>query len=131
MEIDADRETFIVSPAASIELKQSEYYLANLFLCLTRQEVLFLWPVKLPDPDGRKNDWHTSSQIAAEHAMKEWVKVEADMNLRAYVTSLPESKWPEPEWPTLPFSQILRIAFRDRMIEGPDHLAIKKLRGAV
>jgi len=131
VEIEADRETYIVSPAASIALKPTEYYLANLFLCLSRQEVLFLWPVKLPDPDGRKSDWHVSSQIAAEHAMKEWVNVQADMNLRAYVTTLPQSRFPEPEWPAKSFGEILKIAFRDRIIESPDHLAIQKLRGAV
>ena len=36
----------------------------------------------------------------------------------------------EPEWPELSFQEILRLCFRDRFIQDPDHPAIKALRGA-
>ena len=36
---------------------------------------------------------------------------------------------PDPEWPTLSFQELLRIAFRDRLIDRLDHPVIKRLRG--
>jgi len=131
VEVEVDRETYIVSLVAFVELRPTEYYLTNRFVGITLQEVLFIWPVKVPEPDGRKNDWHISGQIAAEHAMKDWVNVTANMSLGAYVTSLPASKHPEPHWPDLSLQEMLKIAFRDRIIDSPEHLAIKKLRGAL
>ena len=36
---------------------------------------------------------------------------------------------PEPEWPPLPFAEILRIAFRDYNIDSPEHPIVKRLLG--
>ncbi len=38
---------------------------------------------------------------------------------------------PEPEWPTEPFRDLFRIAFRGRLIDTRDHLVLKRLRGEV
>jgi hypothetical protein len=35
----------------------------------------------------------------------------------------------EPVWPEEPFNELLRIAFRDRIISSPDHPVVKRLRG--
>jgi hypothetical protein len=40
-----------------------------------------------------------------------------------------EAKFKEPEWPKMSFSEILKIAFKDRLIKSPDHPVIKKLLG--
>jgi hypothetical protein len=42
-----------------------------------------------------------------------------------------QSTIPDPEWPTLPFNELLRIAFRDRYVGSLDHAVIKRLRGHV
>jgi len=34
-----------------------------------------------------------------------------------------------PEWPTTPFKDLLRTAFRDTFIDSLDHVVLKKLRG--
>ena len=36
---------------------------------------------------------------------------------------------PEPVWPTESFEEIVKIAFRDKLIDRPDHPVIKRLRG--
>jgi hypothetical protein len=51
------------------------------------------------------------------------------MNLGAYEVSEAAADWPEPEWPDLPFNEILRIAFKGRVIETLDHATLKRLRG--
>jgi hypothetical protein len=38
--------------------------------------------------------------------------------------------FPTPEWPDhLPFREMLKIAFRDRIVDGLDHPVLKRLRG--
>jgi hypothetical protein len=35
----------------------------------------------------------------------------------------------EPVWPDLSFQELVRIAYRDRMITSLDHAVVKRLRG--
>jgi hypothetical protein len=35
----------------------------------------------------------------------------------------------DPTWPDITFNEVLKIAFRDRIIDNPDHPVIKRLRG--
>jgi hypothetical protein len=35
----------------------------------------------------------------------------------------------EPEWPDVSFQEIIRLAFRDRLITSLNHPVIKRLRG--
>jgi hypothetical protein len=74
-------------------------------------------------------EWHRSRREAAELAMTRWVRAKANMNLGAYEISVAESIMVEPQWPDLPFSEILRLAFRDRLIDRLDHSVLKRLRG--
>jgi hypothetical protein len=128
LELKDDRETYVVDLNAVPEL-QSECHIATLFTAITRTGVLFAWPVRVPAIDGRTNDWHTSAAKAAELAMTKWIRLRANMSLRAYEIFLAENKIPDPEWPDHTFSEIYRIAFRDRLINQPDHPVIKRLRG--
>jgi hypothetical protein len=38
---------------------------------------------------------------------------------------------PEPNWPELPFKELLRVAFKDKYINSLDHPILRKLRGEV
>ena len=80
-------------------------------------------------PDGKDMDWWRSGREAAELAMKEWVRVKANMNLGAYDIFKAESAISDPEWPTLGFWELIKIAFRDHLIDRIDHPVIKRLRG--
>ena len=128
LELKEDRETYLVDLGEVPEL-QGECFIATLFTAITRTGVLFLWPVRVPAAEGRTNDWHVSAAAAAEQAMKSWVRLKSNMSLRAYELFLAESKIPDPEWPEHTFSELYRIAFRDRLINRPDHPVIKRLRG--
>jgi hypothetical protein len=128
LELKEDRESYLVNLAAVPELK-SECFAATLFTAITRSGTLFLWPVRVPAVNGRTNDWHLSAATAAEQAMKGWVRVRANMSLRAYEIFLAESRIPDPEWPAATFQELCRIAFRDRLINRGDHPVLKRLRG--
>jgi hypothetical protein len=36
---------------------------------------------------------------------------------------------PDPEWPPLGFWELIKIAFRDHLVDRVDHPVIKRLRG--
>jgi hypothetical protein len=129
LELKEDRETYVVNLGAVPEL-QNECFIANLFTAITRTGVLFVWPVRVPATDGKNNNWHTSAASAAAEAMKGWVRVRANMSLGAYEIFLADNAIPEPVWPAdLAFPEIVRIAFKDRLINTSDHPVIKRLRG--
>jgi hypothetical protein len=63
--------------------------------------------------------------------MKKWVRVKPNMALGAYEIFESQGVIPDPEWPQLPFNELLRIGFRDRYVGSFDHPLIKRLRGHV
>src|SRR5215472_4211678 len=129
IELKENRETFLVFPAVSQELSESEFFLATLYLTINRQKVLSVWPVKLPAADGRINEWHASAAAAAERAMRNWIRLAANMSLGAYEISEAIADYGEPEWPNMTFMAILKIAFKNRLIDSSDHAVIQQLRG--
>ena len=129
IELKENRETFLVVPAVSRELSESEFFLATLYLTINRQKVLSIWPVKVPAADGRINEWHASAAAAAERAMDKWIRLAANMSLGAYEISEAIADYGQPEWPNLSFKEILKIAFKNRLIESSDHAVVQQLRG--
>ena len=130
IELKEDREIYLVAPPLAQAL-QDEFTPAILFTAMNRQGVLFLWPVKLPGPDGKENEWHRSAREAAEKASKVWLRIRANMSLGAYDLFEAQGDLPEPDWPEPPFREILRTAFRERYVDRPDHALINRLRGEV
>jgi hypothetical protein len=130
IELKEDRETYLLTPPIAKQLTD-ECVRATIYTAINRQGVVHLWPVKLPREDGRRvNEWYRSSQEAAEMAMQQWVRVKANMSLGAYEIFKSQGVIPDPEWPTLSFNELLRIAFRDRLVNSFDHPVIGRLRGA-
>jgi len=123
-----DRETYLVSPPLVRELVD-ECVRVTLFTTISRQGVLTLWPVRLPGADGKDMEWWRSAREAAELAMGSWVRLKANTALGAYEIYTAAGSIPEPEWPQLSFREILKIAFREFMIDSTEHAVIRKLRG--
>ena len=130
IELKEDREVYLVMPNMAHELA-GEITPATLFTTINRQGVLHLWPVKLPGPDGKHSEWHRSAAEAAELAMKRWIRLSANMSLGAYEVFEATGDLAEPEWPDIPFPEILKVAFRDRIVDRTDHPLVQRLRGEV
>ena len=128
IELKDDREDYLVRPEILPDLAGEVVY-KTLFTAINRQGVLFLWSVRLPRPDDRKTDWWKSMREAAEIAMNKWLRIKANMSLGAYEITVAASDMADPVWPDLPFQEIVRIAFRDRMVASLDHAVVKRLRG--
>jgi hypothetical protein len=129
LEVKEERATFLVDRSLWPELP-GEITPKVLFTAINRAGVLFLWPVRLPNPDGRNDEWSRSALEAAQLGMKRWVRVAANMSLGAYEVFEAAANLPEPVWPEeLGFKKVIEVAFRDRFIRSLDHPVIRRLRG--
>ncbi len=124
-----DRDAVYLVLPSMLTVMLGEAYPALLLPTITTQGVMFVWPVRLPMDDGRRSDWHTSALQAAELARDRWVRVTADMSLGAYRIYHPEGEFPDPTWPDQNLNDILRLGFRDRVIDREDHPVVRRLRG--
>jgi hypothetical protein len=98
---------------------------------VTRQETFFLWPLRLPNADGRQDDWSRSALLAMAQAKTQWLRMVSKRALSAYEIYEPVGNFGEPVWPTLDWPAILQLAFRDHVIEDADHPVLRQLRGEV
>jgi len=128
IDLKDDREEFLVHPSILPELTSEAVY-KTIFTTTNRQGVVSLWPIRLPAPDDRKTEWPRSAREAAELAMTRWVRVKANMSLGAYEIFEAPGVMADPVWPELPYAELVRIAFRERIITTLDHPVIKRLRG--
>jgi hypothetical protein len=128
IEFKEDRETFLLPLPVAKQLP-GEFTMVTLYTVINRQGVVRLWPVPLPTPDGKINEWHRSAAEAAELAMTRWVRVKANMSLGSNEIFEAASTIPDPAWPDLTFQELIRIAFRDHLGSSLDHPVIKRLRG--
>jgi hypothetical protein len=130
IELKEEREIYLLAPKVRPELA-TEVTLKHKLLAtaINRQGVPFLWEVNLPRQDGRKDEWSRSALEAVERATRGWVRVAANLSLGAYEIWQATAPVPDPQWPQLPFQELLRIAFRDRYIDSLDHPVLRQLRG--
>jgi hypothetical protein len=133
LELEEDRETYLISPALFDELSSESVVSPRLLVtAITKQGSLFLWPCKLPGPDGKLNAWPASMLEAIAAAEQRWVRVATNKILGIYDCTESLAKTiSEPAWPDLTFEQILRTAFRGKIIDSPDHPVLRKLRDEV
>jgi hypothetical protein len=131
IEIKADREVYLVDPEIW-PLFPNECKPKTLYTTIDRRNVITLWPVRLPDEHGRLDDWSRSAHEAANLATEKWVRLTADMALGAYRIDLAMGVFPDPVWPNdVPFQDVLKIAFKGKMIEDLDHPVLRRLRGEI
>jgi hypothetical protein len=128
VELKEDRELYLIAPHLVGELAP-ETKVKTLYTAITRQNVLFLWPVALPTADEKELEWHRSLREAAELAMTRWVRVQANKALGAYEMRVADGVMTDPVWPEETFQQMIRIAFRGYMVDSLDHPVVKRLRG--
>jgi len=128
LELKEEREFYLIGPGALASCA-NEVIPTLLYLAITRFGNLFLWPVRLPSPEGRDNDWHSSAREAALHAQRAWVSVRSNMEARGYDVFEATANIPDPQWPATPFNELLALAFKGRIIMTPDHDVLLRLGG--
>jgi hypothetical protein len=129
VELKEDREFYLVAPGIAPDLV-NEMAVCTIYTAINRQGVVHLWPIRLPSADGKHNTWHRTAAEAAELAMRRWIRMSANLSLGAYEVFEARANIPDPTWPEEPFSELLKIAFKDRMVDSPNHPIILRLQGA-
>lgn len=130
IEIKADREVYLVDPEIW-PLFPNECKPRTIYTTMDRRHAVTLWAVRLPDENGRLDDWNRSAHEAAQLAMERWVRMSANMGLGAYDIDVALGEFAEPKWPDVGFSDLLKIAFKGKMIESLDHPVLRRLRGEI
>jgi hypothetical protein len=128
LDLEEDGDSYMVSPDLRPELAD-ELKRVTLFTAVNRAGGIFLWPVRLPDATGRRNSWADSSRRGAELATEQWTRLSSNKAAGQYDLAVASAALPEPEWPDLPFKELLRLAFQDFRIDSIDHPAVRRLRG--
>ena len=125
---DNGEDLYLIDPDVMQEVEDlaKPYRLSQ---AIDRQNNVFIWPLAIPD-DGRPLNWHLSALEAAGNAELEWTRTQANMALGAYEVFAAEQDLGAPEWPELSMNELLEIAFKNKIIDRPDHLVLLQLRGA-
>ncbi len=125
-----EREIYLVDPDLW-SLIQGEISARVLFTAIDRQNTVFLWPIRLPGPDGRHDEWSRSALEAANIAMRKWIRLVSNLTLGAYEIHESTADIADPEWPDCDFKQLLEIAFKDRFIRTQEHSVLRRLREGI
>jgi hypothetical protein len=96
---------------------------------INRQGGVFVWPVRLPSEDGWRNTWTITAYQAAGLAKEHWIRLVSDRGVSGYRVYRAEGELSDPVWSTMPFQDLLELAFRGRAIETEDHPIVRRLRG--
>ena len=126
---EKDEDLYFVEPELQAEVEQLARA-HRLVLAIDRQGDPFLWPIVIPNETDSLG-WHVSAMEAASNAELEWTKIQANKNIGAYEILFAEGDLEDPEWPELSLDELLEIAFKNKIINRPDHLVLLQLRGAV
>ena len=120
-------ELYVVSQAVLQEVSQlaKPYRLA---LTVDTMGTPSIWPLAIPDPN-RPMAWHESAFEADQLAQENWMRMQANQSLGAYELCQATAELPEPVWPAEPWSKLVSIAFKQKLIDSPDHIVLQKLRG--
>lgn len=132
MEVKEERETYLVEPDLLPQIATEVAVAPRLLVTsVNRQGTCFLWQNRMPGLDGRSDSWSESGLQAIKAAEDNWVRVVANMSLGGYDIYRATDELPEPDWPDLEFGEILKIAFRNKVIDDYDHPVLQRLRGEI
>lgn len=126
---DGDDKHLVHRTLCAHEYLRDDLVRADLFLGITEEGRVFFGSVPTPGEDGTRYAAHESLYQAVRLAQAGWRRIRWSMTLKQYVALPACGQIPEPKWPTMPLTELLKIAFRGRMITTLDHPVVRKLQG--
>jgi hypothetical protein len=130
IELKEEQETYLVLPHLWPGLMgEATFKPKRLTLAVTMQGTPFLWAVRVPADDTAEPDrWMRAPLEAVRLAGTKWARITWNELSRQHDVMTCESAV-EPEWPKHTMKELLRIAFKNLVIDSPDHPVLKRLRG--
>jgi len=132
IELKETGEFYLVEPdIRDLLLDRNEKCLVRKLLILSqnKQGDYFIWPIRVPAADETLDAWSQSSLEAASLAKKKWIRTVSNKSLGAYEIIEREGSGSEPKWPELTLGQVMKTAFKDKIIADLDHPVICELLG--
>jgi hypothetical protein len=128
IDMKEEREVYLVTPEMALALP-GETKPIELRVCITRQGMVFLWPVPMPSDDGRRIPWYDTARKIVKEAETVWCRMIPNMQAGHYDV-LTSKHIPDPVWPPHSLKNLLRIAFGDdRLVDREDHPIVRQLLG--
>lgn len=119
-------EFYIVDPQAVPEL-QGEIVPRLLVPVITRDNRLYVWPLRVSVGDRKLDQAASSSLAAMQTAKTQWIRLHWQGH--SFAPFVAKKELAEPEWPETTFERMVEIAFEGRVITNPDHPVVKALLG--
>jgi hypothetical protein len=123
-------DTFLVYPELANVLERLARPVV-LHVAVDRQGNPSFIPVFLPDEGGSRNPWHESMAQAVILSKSKWVRINANRDNGAYDVKVAVGDLAPPQWPDEPITELLKIAFRGKIIDSADHPIVQGLDGRV
>jgi hypothetical protein len=115
---------------ATLEIMKGHAKRVILRLAANTDGRCFVWPLRIADINGNLDEYARTAHLAAEQAMKQWVRIQAVKGQGSYDRFVAARQdRPEPAWPSMPFDEIVDKAFHGNVLGAEDHPVLKKLRG--
>jgi hypothetical protein len=130
IELKEERETYLVTPAVQpLLVGEPTFGRRALYLAVTMQGKPFLWKVRLPADDTQEPDkWMKAPLDAVRHAKDRWTRIAWDKEAKKHRVYTCESA-AEPQWPDCPMRDLVRLAFKDYLIDSMEHPVVRRLQG--
>jgi hypothetical protein len=132
IELKDEQETYLVLPHLWPHLMgEATFKPKTFYLATTMQGKLFLWGVRRPADDTKDPDrWMRAPLEAVRLAKDKWTRITWNEQTRQHDVVTCDSAV-EPDWPDLPFRELLKLAFKNYVIDSLDHPVLRRLRGEV
>lgn len=120
LEFKQDRQNFIVAPELAPYLP-GEAVAKLLIPARSNHGALFLWPIRLPDEQGRLDEWNSVALEASARAMTKRVPVMANTGPGTYDVLEAMALFPDPNWPECTLQHLLEIGCKGRVSDTMEH----------
>lgn len=130
LEIDSEKKVFWVTTKIQPQVMHDPCFTFRLcVLCVTRQGVPFIWPVKTDVEAGGSGDKFVRIPFAAmTYGREKWTRLYWSQEKREHQIETSDLL-DEPKFPDKPFPELLKLAFKGSVISTADHPAILNLKG--
>lgn len=130
LELTGRDEAFFVDPSLWAALAGEKHFsYRRLHCCVTVAGDVFLWGLRIPDPDKKEQQWVKIPWCAAEDAKSGWVRLYWDESQRKHRVKVAKSQHSVPQWPRESLKELMKLAFSDSLIMSLDHPVLRRLRG--
>lgn len=127
--VDRDNERFYAVDRSMWQLLAGHLVNMALIPSTTDMGRIFLWPVRLPDAEGRLDSWNESAMHLARLAEERWLRLDRDRDGNEYVPVFPERDLPDPDWSDIVFDHLLGLAENGRDVRSEDDPIVRRLLG--